>query len=58
MLFGITVYAILLYTASIDAVNISSDDTGSIVLFLSEAYSLVILNDSNIFFSALMPVVP
>ena len=58
MLFGITVYAVLLYTASIDAVNISSDDIGSIVLFLSEAYSLVILNDSNIFFSALIPVVP
>ena len=48
ILFSITTYAILLYTASIDAINISSDNTSSVVLFLSEAYSLVILNNPNI----------
>jgi len=55
MLFDITVYAVSLYTASLDAVNISSNDAGSIVLFLSKAYSLVILNDSNIFLVSQCP---
>ena len=57
ILFCITVYAVLLYTAGIGAVNISSDDTGFVILFLSEAYSSVILNDLNISSSVLMFVV-
>ena len=48
---------ILLYTAGIDAVNISFDDTSSIVLFPSKAYYLVILNNPNISSSISMLIV-
>jgi len=58
MLFGITVYTVPLYTASIGAVDISFYDAGSVVLFLFEAYSSVILNNPNISSSVSMPVVP
>jgi len=57
MLFGTTAYAILLCTTSISAVNIFSDDAGSVVLFPSKVYSLVILNNSNISSNASIPVV-
>jgi len=58
MLFGITAYAISLCTAGISAVNIFFDDAGSVVLFPSEMYFLVILNNSNISSNASIPVVP
>jgi len=57
MLFGIIAYAVLLYTTGIGAVNISSDVADSVVLFLSEVYSLVIFNDSNISSNASMSIV-
>jgi len=57
MLLGITFYAVLLYTTSIGGIDISSNNTGSVVLFLLENYSLVILNDLNISSSASIPVV-
>ena len=47
ILFGIIIYAVSLCTVSVDASDISSD-TGSIVLFLFEVQSSVILNDPNI----------
>ena len=57
MLFSITVCAILLCTAGISIINISSDDVSSVVLFLSEVYSLVILNNSNISSNVLIPII-
>ena len=50
-------YTVLLYTAGVDAINISSDDSGSVVLFPSKIYLSVILNDSNISSSTSMLVV-
>ena len=47
ILFSITAYTILLYTAGISTVNIFSN-AGSVVLFPSDVYSLVIFNDPNI----------
>jgi len=38
-------------SASANTIDIFSDVTGSIILFLSKIYSLVILNDSSIFIS-------
>ena len=55
ILFSITACAVSLYTAGIGAVNISSN-VGSIVLLLSEVYSLIILNDSNISLSVLISI--
>ena len=53
--FGITICTILLYTAGVDAVNISFDNVGSVVLFLSKMYSSVILNDPSIYSNTSMP---
>jgi len=38
----------LSYTADVDAIDISFDNVGSVVLFLSKIYSSVILNDPRI----------
>ena len=46
MFFSMTVSS---YTAGLGAVDISSNNTGSVVLFLSEMYSSVILNDPYLF---------
>ena len=47
------------YTISVvaDAVDISSSIAGSVVLFLSKVYSLVILNNLNISFNISIPVI-
>ena len=47
MLFGITDYVVLLYTAGVSTINISLD-TSFVVLFLSMVYSSVIFNNPNI----------
>ena len=43
MLFGITLYAVLLYTAGINTINISSNNASFIILFLSECHILGLL---------------
>jgi len=48
MLFSITAYTVLLYTVGIDAVDIFLNDASFVVLFPSEVYSSVILNNFNI----------
>ena len=56
MLFSIMACLILLCTTSASAVDIFSD-ASSVVLFLSKAYSSVILNDFNIYSSISMLIV-
>ena len=48
ILFGIIACAALLCTVGIDIVDIFLNDASSVVLFSFEAYSSVILNNSNI----------
>ena len=55
ILFSITTYTVLSCATSTGTVNISSD-ANSIVLFPSEAYFSVILNDFNISSSVSIPV--
>ena len=54
MLFNITNCSIF---ANTGAINIFSSISGFVVLFSSEVYSLVILNDSNISSSTLMSII-
>jgi len=53
MLFSITAYSI---TAGANTIDISSGVTSSVVLFLSKAYSLMILNNPSISSNVLMSV--
>ena len=56
ILLDITAYSIILYTIGTGVVNIYSISSiaGSVILFSSEVYSLVILNDPSTFNSTLM----
>ena len=55
MLFGITDYVVLLYTAGVSTINISLD-TSFVVLFLSMVYFSVVFNDPNTSLSISMSI--